>query len=234
MHFTPFMASGAIVAVGADYPNAVFQGSAARYMRPDIYITARHCVPVGVQLVVVPTAGGGGLRVLDVMHHPNVDLALVRTVMPTGALLLPEQVYGRPADRVLDGAEFLGHGYPGEDGADPLPPARTVRGYVQRLFQYQGYLSIEMSIPAPIGLSGTVLSYFREPGVAPNAPIAVVTANSETFLEVDRVTYADIDGKVRRTDTVKKIVTFGIAAWLQSEVAWLDEQMREIEGRYPF
>ena len=74
-----------------------------------------------------------------------------------------------------------------------------------------------MSVPAPGGFSGGVLSY----AAAYQEASAIVTANVETSITVDSYEEVQTGGQVYR-ETIKRVISYGIALMLSSHREWLD------------
>jgi hypothetical protein len=72
--------------------------------------------------------------------------------------MLSSQLFHEPATSTQDGGDFACFGYPAEGGAENRPTGRIIKGYIQRFFNYSDrenrkYFALEMSCPAPQGLS---------------------------------------------------------------------------------
>ncbi|QJY51167.1 hypothetical protein [Pseudonocardia broussonetiae] len=80
-----------------------------------------------------------------------------------------------------------------------------------------------MSCPAPAGLSGSVVAYTHRPDVA----VAVVTANHDSYILLDRVEEIERDGSVSR-DSTSRVISYGIAASLSNTENWLDEHLASL------
>ncbi|MDN5747368.1 MAG: hypothetical protein L0H64_02385 [Pseudonocardia sp.] len=131
---------------------------------------------------------------------------------------------------LIDGGDFVCFGYPAEGGLDNRPTGRTIRGYCQRWFSYldsagRRYFALEMSCPAPAGLSGSVVAYAQRPDVA----VGVVTANHDSYVLLDRVEEVQRDGSVYR-DSTSRVISYGIAASLSNTENWLDEHLSSLSA----
>lgn len=227
MDFIPRFAAGAIFAIdpsGEQPP--VFTGSCGAYTRRDVLLTAAHCVPPNMDLVILIEGEQRPRTVTQQVVHPTSDLALLFTDSPPAdARYWDNQVFRRPEGVIFDGGDFICHGYPAEGGLDSRPTGRTVRGNVQRMFYYSDtagrkYFAFEMSCPAPAGLSGSVLAYTAQH----DAAFAVVTANHDSYALIDRLEEVEKDGRIYR-EQISRVVSYGIAAALNGVVDWLDEHV---------
>jgi hypothetical protein len=162
-------------------------------------------------------------------HHPTSDLALLVTDPTPGDYdFLANQIYQRPAEMIIDGADFTCYGFPAEGGLDDRPTGRTIRGNIQRWLDYtdpagRRYFAYEMSCPAPVGLSGSLLAYTGQP----NVPIAVVTSNHDSYALIDRLEEVEKNGIIYR-EQVNRVISYGIAASLNAAREWLDEHLAEL------
>ncbi|MEU0532335.1 hypothetical protein [Amycolatopsis tolypomycina] len=232
VEFLHRFAAGAIYALEPGRPPA-FTGSCGAFLSPHTFLTAAHCVPVDRHLLVASGVGIGGARlVTGRAYHPTSDLALLHTeptkeIGPEHTGMLHTQVFTAPATGIEDGGDFACFGYPADAGAEPV--GRTIRGHMQRFFNYtdrenRTYLALEMSCPAPQGLSGSLLSSPR----AVTTPHAVVTGNMESYAIVDLVSEVDDNGKVYREET-RRIISYGIAVLLQGERQWLLDTAADLQ-----
>jgi hypothetical protein len=161
-----------------------------------------------------------------VSRHEASDVALLH--LPASGEELSTQVYRplSPDFTLIDGGDFLGHGYPVEGSANALPVGRLFKGHFQRYFGYEppsggsGYFAAEMSTPAPAGLSGGVLAYANEPDVA----VAVVTTNVDSWVTIDRFESVEREGQVYREE-IRRVVSYGIAAMLTGLGPWLEAEL---------
>lgn len=193
MDFFPMFATGLTFCQeeGGDWH---ISGTGAAYNSRHAYVTAAHCVPEDCTVAVQVTKGSGGTVVRQaqsVVRHPETDIAVV-TLDPAedDSTALNHCVYTRPSrDMLIDGGNFVGHGYPVEGAQSPV--ARTFKGHFQRYFGYEppgggggSYFAGEMSIRAPPGFSGGPLAYTD----MPQGLVAVVTTNvdSESSLIASR------------------------------------------------
>jgi Trypsin-like peptidase domain len=202
-------------------------GTSAAYNSRHSYVTAAHCVPDGCDVAVHAIKGSGGNMIRPaqaVTKHPETDIAVI-TLDPAEdgtASHLRECIYVRPADQLIDGGDFIGHGYPVE-GAE-APVARTFKGHFMRYFGYEppnggnSYFAGEMSIPAPPGFSGGPLAYTT----MPNGLVAVVTTNVDSEIILDRFEEVQRDGS-KHAERVTRMISYGIAAMTAGHWDWLDQ-----------
>lgn len=235
MDFLPSFTSAMVAAVPGSGGPARFTGSCAAFTSREVFLTAAHCAPPDEDLEVTALIEGGTARtVIDRAYHPTSDLALLRTephTEPGLTAALSNQIYRRYSAAVLeDGGQFICAGFPGElpspTGVINHPISRVIRGHFQRWFRYtdpggRSYFAFELSCPAPAGLSGSVIAYTNAPDVA----VAVVTANHDAYTLIDRLEDVDRDGRTVR-EQINRVVSYGIAAGLHGQEAWLDETLR--------
>jgi hypothetical protein len=239
MNFLPTLSSGMIFSAPVDgsEPDVRFEGSCGRYVRPDVVLTAAHCAPPNRSLFLVMPAEGQNTRVVQARaYHPTSDLALL-LAPPSSALdagtveWLERHTFQLPSQTLIDGGDYVCCGYPAgsspdsDPGSPDRPTGRTIRGNIQRWFNYtdkdrRSYSALELSTPAPGGLSGSVLAYVE----APQAPVGVVTANFDSYALIDRVEDVEDGSKVYR-ETTQRVVSYGVAAWLAGKEEWLAEQL---------
>jgi hypothetical protein len=199
-------------------------GTGAVFNRRHTYVTAAHCVPDGADIAIVPAVAPEHSRVLQaqtVVRHPQSDYAVVTLDKAQVADAPGLPLYVAPTGGLIDGGDFVGHGYPVEGTENPV--ARTFKGHFMRYFGYEppgsgpGYFAAEMSIPAPPGFSGGPLAYAARPGEL----IAVVTTNVDSEIILDRFEEVERDGS-RHAERVTRVISYGIAAMVDRE--WLIEQ----------
>jgi hypothetical protein len=156
--FYPMVATGQVFRASADGPPE-YTGSCAAYVRRNVVITAGHCVraPDAQYWVALPAAPDGAWAAQHVIRHETSDIAVL--IGPTSAAENKGAVrwfYSGLDQTLVDGGDFIGYGYPAElNSAVP----RFFKGHFQRHFGYsdpsgRNYFAGEMSIPAPVGLSG--------------------------------------------------------------------------------
>jgi len=101
------------------------------------------------------------------------------------------------------------------------PTPRVFRGYVQRVGDFSSdarlLRAVELSIAAPIGLSGG-------PVFVPSSDrvFAVVTGNFESYTTLDEEV-EQIAPEQTRTTTARRIVSYGMALSLWHVEEWLRE-----------
>jgi len=204
-----------------------FLGSCAAYRSRDAWVTAAHCVPEGIDVLVAPAAAGGeGERTYEetaqVIRHDSRDLAVL-LLEPSPASDFDYAAYDGIPGELIDGGDFLGVGFPVEGVESPV--ARMFKGHFMRYIAYQSpggtcdYLAGEMNIPAPPGLSGGALAVTRYP----QQLAAVVTTNVDSEVVLDRTEKVERDGTTYR-DSIVRHISYGIAAMLTRDVGeWLDQ-----------
>jgi hypothetical protein len=225
MDFFPMFATGLIFCQekGGDW---YISGTGAAYNGRHSYVTAAHCVPEGCNVAVHATMGSGGAMVRParcIIRHPETDIAVVLLdPAEDDSTALNHCVYIRARDVLIDGGDFVGHGYPVEGTQSPV--ARTFKGHFQRYFGYKplvggtSYFAGEMSIPAPPGFSGGPLAYTD----MPHGLVAVVTTNVDSEIIIDRYEEVEHQGVTHR-EQISRIISYGIAAMTSGIRDWLDE-----------
>lgn len=205
-----------------------FLGSCFACVRPELFVTAAHCVDgVLAEECLVAVPRHGMYAVTRLRTHSSADLALV-TVDVERALVpgepVPEFFLAWNSENVGIATDFLAFGYP-EDftvGGVVAPTARLFKGHFQRGFEFKDrsyrYEAYEMSIPAPPGLSGGPV--FCSPVYE---PLGVVTGNFESIWTVDE--HEETESEGRRTITkTKRVIAYGICLALGRLWPWLKEQ----------
>lgn len=242
MPFLPSMSSGMIFALIDDVePRSIeYSGSCGALSQRDIVLTASHCVPEGRNLVVVfPSDGARPRAVRRYIRHPSSDIALLLTDLPEPRAkgepeFLAEQVFTFEELILHEGADYACYGFPAGSSPDDTPDVpnrptgRTIKGNIQRWFSYsdperRNYFALELSSPAPAGLSGSVLTYAH----APRVPVGVVTANFDSYVLIDRVDEISRDGVTVQGRT-ERVVSYGVAASLAGKQQWLTESLEQL------
>jgi hypothetical protein len=193
-------------------------------------LTTAHCVGGrGIEAIgiVIPTKFDRLRNASEVVRHPDADLALIRledVEDDAGCHAFWDSVGNYAAE------DFVAFGYPIDTfGTQQQPTPRLFKGHFQRFidpFRPEGssysYLAGEMSIPAPVGMSGGPI--FR-PG-APPMLLGMVTANLSSSTAAGEESYEEVesDGSIRRT-VYRHVVSYGVALILDSVKDWLDEHV---------
>jgi len=201
--------------------SSAFLGSCAIYVKPELALTAAHCVrhlqPSDIK-VILP-AWEGTADVLAVHCHPRADLAILRIKHDPVeyASLLPELPFSGLGNLTGVGADFCAYGFPefqAWDDDKPEATGRLFKGHIQRLFTYKDhtknyeYVAGEMSIPSPRGLSGGPLFLADDP----DKLIGIAAANI----------YSSTPGEIEGT------VSYGVAVLLWIVQVWLDDFVRAV------
>lgn len=203
-------------------------GTCALYVRPNIALTAGHCVSAdGVQYAVKTRTATDAWIASGVYRHAVADIAVLvgRTADTTMSESI--QLYSGVDRTLSDGRDFIAYGYPADGANDAVP--RYFKGHFQRYFGYRGpsgrdYFAAEMSIPAPAVLSGGPVS-------APNTPdklLGIVTTNHDCYLVVDSYEVEERAGSISRGQ-IRRVVSYGVAAMLTAEEfsTWLQSIVDE-------
>lgn len=218
LDFFPRFATGAVYYLPPD-GKWEFSGTGAMFVRPYVILTAAHCVPeIANATFAFRSPVEREARVVErVIRHPTKDLAAL--LISKDAEMPPTGVYSEVRHQLVDGGDFIAFGYPAE--ADTSVP-RLFKGHYQRHFSYeppngQSYFAVELSIPAPAGLSGGPVSDANRPQVLD----AIVTANHESSLVIDSYEEEERDGTISR-GKITRVVSYGIAAVVVGEEDWLE------------
>ena len=197
-----------------------FLGTCFAFGSPRFFVTAAHCVD-GVsadELSVCQTGRSGAslVRVNEVQRHPTADLAILSLAGPFGGLTPFADSVGIPGL----GLDFWAYGFP-EDVFGPAarqPVPRVFRGHFQRGLRFQSklkagysYDAVELSIPAPAGLSGGPLFYSHEPNVV----LAVVAEDLESMNLLHSVEETTNRKGVIVREHFHKVIQYGIAVDLR-------------------
>jgi hypothetical protein len=212
-----------------------FLGTCVAMRHSNAFLAAAHCVEsVDARTLFVDCPSASELYAVEsIENHPTADLVILRlggNVWAQGISPFSE-IHPEPAW----GEDFAAFGFP-EDvfgDAPAQPTARVFRGYIQRLFQYQGpasygYLAAELNIACPAGLSGGPLFLPTHP----SSLLGIVTENRESATAVGRVeeTISEVE---RVTRIERNVIQYGVALVLHPLSAWIDEQIPAASGRYP-
>jgi len=211
-----------------------FLGSCFAFRHSNTFLTAAHCVE-GIRpedLIVECPRARTDYKAESIDAHPSADIALVRLdekVWAEGMAPMP----GITPDPAW-GEDFVAFGFPedvlGEDPSQPVP--RVFKGYVQRVFPYDGpsryrYRAAELNIPCPAGLSGGPL--FST--VISGQVMGLVTENRESATAVGRIEEA-ISERERITRIERNVIHYGVALVLADVAEWVDELIPAV-GRFP-
>jgi hypothetical protein len=203
-----------------------FAGTCFAFDRPNVLLTAAHCVRAfdagDVTVTIERDRVEHGLEVLRIDLHPSSDIAAL--TIRARELFDP---FTGVSPIVSSGDSVIAFGYP-EDTTPGgiLPVPRFFRGHIQRLFMHESpfghqYTAAELSFPAPGGLSGGPVALANDAGRV----IGVVTENRLTTTFLQTVSDVDVDGR-RYREHVHSTIEYGIAALVNLEEEWL----REVTG----
>jgi hypothetical protein len=220
-----------------------YGGSCFLFRQGNVALTAAHCLDgrgdrdlyMGWPLWS-RTGDLLGTPVVDVVRHPVADLAILR--LPQGAAEAwdPPRVPFKDAVPVegFAGPPFNAIGFPLEvleETGGHAPTPRVFVGYWQRRFLRSGagdeytYEAGEMSIPAPVGLSGgPVFGSWSAEGLV----MGVVTAQHSSYTIESAYEEVQADGKHYRHERAS-IVQYGVALLLEPLRDWLDEHVPLLE-----
>lgn len=212
----------------SDWKTAEYTGTCALYVRPNVAVTAGHCVRAdGVQYAVAARTAPDAWIASGVYRHPKADVAVLVGRNEDVSMNDSIRLYSDVDRTMSEGRDFIAYGYPAEEGSGAVP--RYFKGHFQRYFGYPDprgrvYFAGEMSIPAPAGLSGGPVS-------APSTPdklIGIVTTNHDSYLVEDSYVQEERDGRISRGE-IRRVVSYGIAAMLVHEEfsTWLKDIVEE-------
>lgn len=220
--FSPLTACGRIFLLRENEPPA-YTGTGAVYLKSNVVVTAAHCVPDvsdATFLFQSPFGNVDPWTAQRVERHPDIDVAVL--VGTSGA---DEQLpsYSTIDSKIyVDGTDFVAYGYPAEGDTSV---GRHFKGHIQRQFRFDppgggpGYLAMELSIPAPAGLSGGPVSIAH----TPDAIYAVVTTNHDSSLVIDSYEEEQRNGVINR-GKITRVVSYGIAAVLTGATElWIND-----------
>ena len=202
-----------------------FLGSCFSFRRRDMFLTAHHCIadsPEGSLIIGMPAHGNaleGSLPVSRVFPHSTADLAVL--IVDPGPERAPYSMSS------LDWAagwreSIVAFGYPEDTAANGvMPTPRMSRGNIQRFYEYDDgrgtYTAIEMSFPAPQGLSGSPVSRTQDTG----AVVGVVAANHTALTYRGGYDVTDDRGTYHVAE--RDVIRYGIAVYLPPLEGWINE-----------
>lgn len=238
MRTDPLAAVGVMVlhdAEGREIPG----GTCFRFRQDHIALTAAHCVPQNIddcRLFFMRTHPNELFEVQRVERHPDADLAalFMAESQDDDDQGYPTHAFWHEVNNLNLGEPFIAYGYPIEgpltDSATPAPVPRVFTGHYQRFFRFNSpagyaYPAGEMSIPAPVGMSGGPV--FR-PG-APTMVTGMVTANLESYSIIDSIEDINDDGKRLRVES-RRVIEYGVALRLGGVSDWLDTHIPNRKG----
>jgi hypothetical protein len=190
------------------------------------FLTARHCVgSLAADEVAIAVPGVLAPVVAEaIAHHPTADVTVVR--LPSEAPVAQVEPFWMGVPLRALGVDFMAFGYPesvsGDQAREPTP--RLFKGHVQRFFDHTSYIgyhyrAVELSIPAPAGLSGGPVF-----GGSTVSVFGMVTENFQSWTTVEAVEEVREQGIVGATE-YRAIVNYGVAILLNEESAWLDAHL---------
>lgn len=202
-----------------------FAGSCFSFRRHDVFLTAHHCIDgiepsaLKIGMPALGNALAGNFQVLAIHPHPSADVAMLFVDAPA-----PDYPYSMNAVDFAAGwgERVVTFGFPEDTSpGGTLPTARMCHGEVQRFFDYHdgraAYRAIEVSFPAPQGLSGSPISRTKDTGMV----IGVVAANHTALTYRGGFEVSDAAGPYRAVE--RDIVRYGIAVFLPEIIEWIDD-----------
>jgi len=205
-----------------------FRGTCFAFRHSTHFLTAAHCVEgVARGALAVHAPDGLRRRAIEVVKHPEADLALLLVAPPGQAGENQVEPFWNYAGNLALGQDFIAYGYP-KDALGPNvggPTPRVFKGYYQRFMDHRSHLGYryvagEMSNPCPAGLSGGPL--FRPGAHSIVTGLAAETIEVATFLAFEELAHAD--GRVVQ-EYQRSVVQYGIAVMLFDVKDWIDEHI---------
>ena len=214
-------------------------GTCFAFKRRRWFLTAGHCVrgAEAADLGLIPFAGpaAAGSRGLDIdalFEHPVADVALLRRPIDGLGTFDPFEGFSLSSSQ---GEAVTSFGYPSEARAPAggrsiasAPPAapqeslvpRMLRGHVQRRFLYEGhgysFKALELSLPAPAGMSGAPVSLDENPSNV----LGLIADNHDASTLLHKVSEVE-DGRSVFRESMHAVVTYGVAVDLSVVDDWI-------------
>jgi hypothetical protein len=208
----------------------LFLGTAFAFRTGQHYLTAAHCVgDLPASEIYVNVRGLDNLMsVARVERHPTADVALlilesdieragtIYADPPRGSYRSPVLAFGYPEDAMA--------------GEASSPKPRVFIGHYQRFFRHKSlhtgreYEAVELSIPAPGGLSGGPVF----PQELLNLVTGLVTENYESTTRLQAVEDINAAGE-KRTIQYQTVVSYGITVLLDPLREWIEERVPSVE-----
>ena len=216
------IATGVVLLVEGD--SVSIAGTCFPFRDRSVFLTAAHCVPVGIEVVVLQ-GRSHQRRALAIQRHPSCDIALIRTEPGSSPYDSDSlAIISAVASDLLMGGDFLTFGHPVEGGVEARATGRLLKGHFQRYFSYmspsgRSYWAGEMSVATPAGHSGGPVVR----ATAPHVLDGIVTANYDSYVVLDQVEEVEDENRVLRIES-RRIVTYGITAMASNFSGWLAEQ----------
>jgi hypothetical protein len=216
------IATGVVLAVTGE--KVSITGTCFPYRDRTVFLTAAHCVPEGVQVLVLQ-GRSHQRRVIEITRRPEWDVALIRTEATSSPYDQPSlPIINTVAPDLAIGGDFLTFGHPVEGVPDARATGRLLKGHFQRYFTYvspsgASYWAGEMSVPTPAGHSGGPVVRAHSPHVLE----AIVMANYDSYIVLDAVDEVEEGGRTTRIES-RRIVTYGIAVMASNLRQWLADE----------
>ncbi|MGA1812799.1 trypsin-like peptidase domain-containing protein [Frondihabitans sp. 4ASC-45] len=207
----------------------VQEGTCFGFVRDGIALTAAHNVlNAEANYVVIFPQHETVHDVIGVIVHPTADIAILNLALSGEAkgAGISMSVFSDGTNVHRYGDDFHSFGFPSDspEGAGKTP-SRMYKGYLQRIFKYGHhekwtYLASELSVPAPLGLSGAPIYSPTEPDLV----MGLVTANVESYTVGHYEEKVEEDGQ-RTLFEARHIITYGVALLLSNVADWLGEHL---------
>jgi hypothetical protein len=215
---------------GAKVGEVLLLGTAFAFRTGQHYLTAAHCIgDLSPSDIYLNVRGLDDLMsVAHVERHPTADVALL--VLESDIEQAEPFMLIREEQAI--GPQFFAFGYPEDamEGKAPSPKPRVFIGHYQRFFHHKSlhtdreYDAVELSIPAPGGLSGGPVF----PQELLNLVSGLVTENYESTTRLQAVEDINAAGE-KRTIQYQTVISYGIAALLDPLRDWIEERVPSVE-----
>ncbi len=213
-------------------PNLGMLGTCFPLNSPQYFLTAAHCLEGTPDTeLALQTLGLLSKRapVVRVSRHPKADVAVLKiepsedhNIEPLHLSSSADNFWGEPVASFGFPADRTYLGLPDNYVELNTPTLRFFRGHIQRnglhvsLDGYQ-YQALELSFPAPSGLSGGPVFIDDQ-----DCPIAIVAENHESSTFIRTLSeYREPGQEIR--ETVHAVVNYALAVHLSSIKDWLLE-----------
>jgi hypothetical protein len=209
-----------------------FAGTCFLFRSDSFALTAAHCVPEGWAVECLFPRMGRSMSVRQIHRHPRADLAALEldgdfedvTHISRSRKEGVKPVYGFWGLAAWHiGTDAWAYGFPTEASArgGEIPTNRLFKGHVQTAYRHEdafNYFALELSFPAPAGLSGGPVG----PPHLDEHVYRLVTMNHDSYRVEEAVEEVIDEGKHLRVEA-RRIISYGLALALDQVTDWIDE-----------